>query len=483
MKNAFLKTSNNSAPSNKPSLRFEIHSLPSTHPSSSSQQKWYIKANHPTEASRWITAIRACMDWYTKRDRITGCDATPNLTVAGVGGAEVEMMRRASGESYSDSKSVYSFVKSTRPQFLGRTSMAPTGLSISVSGIGTGDADSINVASAVDPVDFGIFSAEKGEEEDEDEDMETSSTDTGARGLSQVPPFEAECEIAANSVVMQLEAVQQLVVGCLGSTTTASGIRPHTTPAPEHLLQPLAMEPSVSSSRSIQSSSGVSVSSSKASSHKAQPHLHPPVTAVPLPLSVSPLPTSTVSSTTSHLHESLVLTSFDQLSSLLDKHLHIVSAREEWYKKKLKSERRRQSVWEESLKTVVREGEMLENELKERRRRGSVRVGELDLGGGRKRTETIKATQGVGSSVVSQQQQQQQAKVMELSQQPLPPARIGLGTMGEEGEEYDDSEDEFFDAIESNNLPGLVIPPPLNALSSPVRLPSSSISEEPYSGT
>ena len=235
--------------------------------------------------------------------------------------------------------------------------------------------------------------------------------------------LQAECEIAANSVVMQLEAVQQLVVGYLGSMTTASGTRPHTTPAPE----PLAMEPSISSSRSIQSSSGMSVSSSKASSHKAQPHLHPPVTAVPLPLSVSPLPMSTVSSTTSHLHESLVLTSFDQLSSLLDKHLHIVSAREEWYKKKLKSERRRQSVWEESLKTVVREGEMLENELKERRRkRGSVRVGELDLGGGRKRTETIKATQGVGSSVVSQQQQQQQAKVMELSQQPLPPARIGL---------------------------------------------------------
>jgi len=412
-------------------------------------------------------------------------DVTPNLTVAGVGGAEVEMMRRASGESYSDSKSVYSFVKSTRPQFLGRTSMAPTGLSISVSGTGTGDADSINVASAVDPIDFGIFSAEKGEEEDEDEDMETSSTDTGVRGLGQVPPFEAECEIVANSVVMQLEAVQRLVVGCLGSTTMASGTRPHTTLASEHLLQPLAMEPSVSSSRSIQSSSGVSVSSSKASSHKAQPHLHPPATGVPLPLSVSPLPTSSVSSTTSHLHESLVLTSFDQLSSLLDKHLHIVSAREEWYKKKLKSERRRQSVWEESLKTVVREGEILENELKERRRRrrGSVRVGELDLRGGRKRTETIKATQGVGSSVVSQQKQQQQAKVMELSQQPLPPARIGLGTMGEEGEEYDDSEDEFFDAIESNNLPGLVIPPPLNALSSPVRLPSSSISEEPYSGT
>jgi len=438
------------------------------------------------------------MDWYTKRDRMTGYDATPNLTV---GGAEVDMIRRASGESYSDSKSVYSFVKSNRPQFLGRASMAPTGLSISVSGTGTGggDADSINVASAVDPIvlpDFGVL-LERGEDEDEDE---TSSTDTGARGSGQgqVPPFEAECEIVANSVVMQLEAVQQLVVGCLGSTTTALGTRPSqscTTSAPSmipgHLLQPLAMEPSVSSSRSIQSSSGVSVSSSKASSRKAHLAPTPPsTTTVPLPL-----PVSTVSSTTSHPHESLILTSFDQLSALLNKHLDIVSAREEWYKKKLKSERRRQSVWEESLKTVVREGEMLENELRERRRRrGSVRAG--DLGGirtasvGRKRTETIKATEvmeGVvpqdGSSSLAPQVTMEPIATLSR-QQPGPesPARVGLSTMVEEGEEYDDSEDEFFDAIESNNLPGLVIPRPLSMLSSPARLPSY-ISEEPYSGT
>jgi len=157
------------------------------------------------------------------------------------------------------------------------------------------------------------------EREEEEEEDETSSMDTGARG--QVPPFEAECEIVANSVVVQVEAVQRLVVGCLGAT------QGH-----------LAMEPSVSCL-------AASVFSSKASSHKACPCPHAPAP--------------------SHPHESLILMSFDQLSALLDKYLHITSKREEWYKKKLKSERRRQSVWEESLKMVVREGEMLEEEERE----------------------------------------------------------------------------------------------------------------------
>jgi hypothetical protein len=45
----------------------------------------------------------------------------------------------------------------------------------------------------------------------------------------------------------------------------------------------------------------------------------------------------------------------------------------------------------------------------------------------------------------------------------------------------DDSEDEFFDAIDSNNLPNLIIPPPLSSpLQSPAHLPPY-ISTLPYS--
>ena len=58
-------------------------------------------------------------------------------------------------------------------------------------------------------------------------------------------------------------------------------------------------------------------------------------------------------------------------------------------------------------------------------------------------------------------------------------AQVELGTMVEEYD--DDSEDEFFDAIESNNLPRLVIPRSLSTLMSPACLPPY-ISDEPYSG-
>jgi hypothetical protein len=52
--------------------------------------------------------------------------------------------------------------------------------------------------------------------------------------------------------------------------------------------------------------------------------------------------------------------------------MQMAKDREEWWAKQLERERKRQSVWEESLTTVVKEGEVLERELRTRsRRRGS----------------------------------------------------------------------------------------------------------------
>ena len=42
-------------PSSSDNVRFEVHSTPSH--GHHSVQKWYIKANHPVEASRWTQAI------------------------------------------------------------------------------------------------------------------------------------------------------------------------------------------------------------------------------------------------------------------------------------------------------------------------------------------------------------------------------------------------------------------------------------------
>ena len=60
MKNAVLTVPNGTS-----GLRFEVHSTPSR--GHSSVQKWYVKANHPVEAQRWITAIQKSIE-IAKRD-------------------------------------------------------------------------------------------------------------------------------------------------------------------------------------------------------------------------------------------------------------------------------------------------------------------------------------------------------------------------------------------------------------------------------
>jgi oxysterol-binding protein 1 len=58
--------------------------------------------------------------------------------------------------------------------------------------------------------------------------------------------------------------------------------------------------------------------------------------------------------------------------SLVHEYIAMAKERDEWWASSLKREQKRQTIWEESLQTVVKEGEALERELKERsRRRGS----------------------------------------------------------------------------------------------------------------
>jgi len=67
--------------------------------------------------------------------------------------------------------------------------------------------------------------------------------------------------------------------------------------------------------------------------------------------------------------------SFAMVHTMMDEYIQMTKDREEWWKVQLQHERERQTVWEdpeESLQTVVREGEALERELPTRlRKRGS----------------------------------------------------------------------------------------------------------------
>jgi hypothetical protein len=64
--------------------------------------------------------------------------------------------------------------------------------------------------------------------------------------------------------------------------------------------------------------------------------------------------------------------SFAMVHTMMDEYIQMTKDREEWWKAQLQQERAMHVVWEESLQTVAREGDVLERELRTRSRRAFV---------------------------------------------------------------------------------------------------------------
>ena len=62
MKTAVLKVT-----SGTNEQRFEVHHIPSR--GHQAVQKWYLKADHPVEGTRWTIMIRKNIDWYKQKDQ------------------------------------------------------------------------------------------------------------------------------------------------------------------------------------------------------------------------------------------------------------------------------------------------------------------------------------------------------------------------------------------------------------------------------
>ncbi|KZT00876.1 uncharacterized protein LAESUDRAFT_731808 [Laetiporus sulphureus 93-53] len=173
--------------------------------------------------------------------------------------------------------------------------------------------------------------------------------------------------------------------------------------------------------------------------------------------------------------------------SIVAEYIQMVRDREEWWKAQLQRERERQSLWEESLQMVVKEGQALEQELKKKSRRRS-RVVESSYGttGGLEREgSTVRRR---ASQLVTTPEAEMETDTAISEQSPTPtgtttrrpssrqlsvispvqsilaayPSRQHLRNAPAEMEDTEsfvdtDEEDEFFDAIESNALPNLII--------------------------
>lgn len=219
-----------------------------------------------------------------------------------------------------------------------------------------------------------------------------------------------------------------------------------------------------------------------------------------------PLP-SDASLRTQELREALK-ESFAAVQSMINEYLHMAKEREDWWKSQLQRERERQTIWEESLQTVVREGEALEKELRARSRKRGSRFFDVGLQDAPPATVRQRPISLVAmSSAVPSAQASTYFTTVEtppVSLTPVLPSdspetpvlltptqrRISQRLVSpspmqaSEIEDFHDTdeEDEFFDAIESGNLPNLVVS---ELLTSPTHSATSlplAINLEPFLG-
>lgn len=389
-------------------LRFEVHSAPTRH--STATEKWYLKANHPLEASRWIQALHRAME-CAKRDL-----------------EEQKSIESDAPSHYAPSTSTSTSTKPHRISagFLrrkgdGSVSNAPESAASSVV-----DEDGPDTVAGSPAVKEPQLSLRAGSEQDNEPENEISSF---AESTEQLPPHSGAFELQGNSLVAQAELATQI----LGS---------------------LAVAPDAS----------------------------------PKSVEMKKVVDDTVAG----------------VYHMLSEYVQMVHEREEWWKKKLEREHERQNVWEESLQAVVKEGELLERELRKsvRRRsrieqsyvtvssesptlkRGPSRL--LSQGTVVDETGVIVETPRAATGFIAEPVKTPTSVVSLGTARPKslivakPPKTEQDGGNEDEGEDVDtDEEDEFFDAIDSNSLPNLVVN---QALTSHAGSLPPEVSTEQYAG-
>jgi hypothetical protein len=200
------------------------------------------------------------------------------------------------------------------------------------------------------------------------------------------------------------------------------------------------------------------------------------------------------------------------VNGMMNEYVQMAKERDEWWRLKLKREQERQAVWEESLQTVVKEGEVLEKELRVRSRKRGSRFFDATISeaGGtlRKRSTLLSIVQSpeeVGKGdyfpaassaavpirapaaevAITPTKQGSSSSILTPTLQPHQQSSLQSSCTRDQADTATlvdtDEEDEFYDAIEANNLPNLDVH---KFLASPIHsqqtLPSTTL--EPYAG-
>ncbi|KAJ6546618.1 Oxysterol-binding protein-domain-containing protein [Mycena sp. CBHHK59/15] len=191
------------APSGTDRMRFEIHS--GHRGGGVTTQKWYVKANHPVEASRWVQAIEASIAWgkaregdaadEREREGVISSGASISsrqrlVSVLRKGGGSISMRRNGTGGSEADS--MVSEYAADRESGEGSPRIG-----------GESDADAEPREEEQD--------ADAEEEDDDEEGYDDSSANSASLRTKFDVPHEATFDLLGNSLAAQMELMLALV--------------------------------------------------------------------------------------------------------------------------------------------------------------------------------------------------------------------------------------------------------------------------------
>ncbi|KAG7095285.1 hypothetical protein E1B28_006055 [Marasmius oreades] len=432
-------------------IHFEVHSTPSK--GHTSIQKWYLKANHPVEAARWAQAIGKSIEWYKREGNSSGPSGTEGdverNTRSGVQCAVSKVPSNASKRSSQESERPHGHSHTPSPSIGADSLLSFTGvrskvsapsiesMGRSLSGRSLKKTISKDRSAPRDSHLEGFAGSHLLDSRDTDcgvvtdaesgafvnDDLESVDDGTSSERSAEALPHEGSFELHGNAIAAQIELTEQLLYHV--GTENAQGKELDAFKESHTLVQ-----------------------------------------------------------------------------GMISEYMQMTKERENWYRHKLDAERQRQKVWEESLATVVQEGEILENELRMRSRRRGSRFFDTGFGSvdgvntlkGRKMSyfagklgedrdpSFFRGSVSRGSLLKTPVQS---PGIVGLPEVPTPQT-TQIGTAGTEdvftstspeaGMDDTDDEDEFFDAIEANALPNLVVPEELRSPTHSVE--ESVISEE-----
>jgi len=206
MKTAVLKVA-----SGTNEQRFEVHHIPSR--GHQTAQKWYLKADHPVEGTRWTTMIRKNIDWYKQKEQMNRAMRMSESSLRAPSMRSMGTANTSSGTlSSRHTKSTFGKGKEPSGNLSDNGNGGPGSEASSISGVG-GDSPAVPPPKIVAGLE---------QQEDGDDAPDNSSADD--LGESDRPPFEDTFKIQENYVQIQTKLISDYLHALIQTGTPAADL-------------------------------------------------------------------------------------------------------------------------------------------------------------------------------------------------------------------------------------------------------------------